>query len=250
MKEKLKNNLFQNIYCRIIIAIVGMALLIYLASTEALLKVIRGEEGLAEGFHTTLVLNAIHSDVIASFIPIFTVIPFSARYLEDIENKYALFFLIRSSYRIYLTNRLMKCFLSGGLVASGGALLAWYGAAFTFIPKEIALKEPPKTYLDLLKTIELLFFCGGFWAIVGMALSTTMESKYIAYASPFVLYYLLVILCERYFPDWFLLYPMEWVNPSKLWPLGYWGPAVLMMELTALFSMLFIWRAGRRLREL
>ena len=91
---------------------------------------------------------------------------------------------------------------------------------------------------------------GGFWAVVGITMSTLMESKYIAYASPFVIYYLLVILYERYFPDCFLIYPREWINPSNLWPFGYWGPAILMIELTLVFASIFIYRAGRRLRQL
>ena len=250
MKNGIESGLRQGLGVRLVLGVLGMAILIGLASMQSLVRALRGMDKIMEGFHTDFVLKAIRADTVLSFLPVFAVLPFAASYLEDIKSKFARFFLVRSSYRVYLLSRLSVCFLCGGLVVAGGAVLAWAGAALVFIPKEFAAQEPPETYLELTKTISLLFLNGGLWAVVGMALSTLMESKYIAYASPFVLYYLLVILCERYFPDWFLLYPMEWVNPSKLWPLGYWGPAVLMMELTALFSMLFIWRAGRRLREL
>ena len=85
--------------------------------------------------------------------------------------------------------------------------------------------------------------------MVGIAMSTLMESKYIAYASPFVVHYLLVILYEQYFPKAFLLYPPNWMDP-ELWPFGAWGASVFLLELVLAFGILFILRSGRRLREL
>lgn len=72
---------------------------------------------------------------------------------------------------------------------------------------------------------------------------------YIAYTSPFVTYYLLVILCERYFTDAYMLYPPNWINPD-VWPYGFWGAVIFLLELTLAFGILFVIRAGRRLREL
>ena len=102
----------------------------------------------------------------------------------------------------------------------------------------------------LLKTCGLLFLNGGLWAVIGMTMSSIMESKYIAYASPFVMYYMLVIINERYFPDAYLIYPREWLVPSDLWPFGFLGPAILMIELAHIVAILFIFRAGRRLQEI
>ena len=97
--------------------------------------------------------------------------------------------------------------------------------------------------------IMLMFCNGGLWAVIGITISSLMESKYVAYASPFVIYYLLVILCERYIPEAYLLYPPNWTNPG-VWPYGAWGAAIILLELSLVFCILFIIRAGRRLREL
>ena len=232
------------------VGIFGIVLMIGLAAMEPLIRAFRGMDSIAEGFHTRFILEAIHSGTVTSFIPVFAVLPFAASYLEDIKTKYARFFLIRSTYRVYLLSRLAVCFISGGLVTAGGTLLSWALAGFVFIPHEIVVGSVPEYGPEMLSTIGLLFLNGGLWAVVGMAFSTLMESKYIAYASPFILYYLLLILYERYVPKWFLICPMEWIGPSELWPFGHWGPAILMLELTAFFSLLFVLRAGRRLREL
>ena len=90
---------------------------------------------------------------------------------------------------------------------------------------------------------------GGFWAVVGMTMSTFMESKYIAYASPFAIYYLLVILCERYLPDMFIIYPKVWTN-LEVWPYGWGGVILFLVELTLLFMFIFAFRAERRLQQI
>ena len=70
-----------------------------------------------------------------------------------------------------------------------------------------------------------------------------------AYLSPFIGYYLLVILCERYFPALYVLYPWEWLFPGEGWPLGALGAALWVGELLILVLALFVGAAGRRLRN-
>ena len=102
----------------------------------------------------------------------------------------------------------------------------------------------------LTETLWLYALSGGFWAVVGLSLSTLMESKYISYASPFVLYYLLVILHERYTPALYVLDPAEWIAQQDRWPFGAIGPAAVVLELTAVFAVIFIIRAEGRLKAL
>ena len=96
----------------------------------------------------------------------------------------------------------------------------------------------------------MLLFCGALWALVGMTLSALTDSRYIAYASPFVLFYLLVILYERYYDGLFVLYPREWLDPSPRWVCGRAGVAVLLAELGALAALAFARAARRRLARL
>ena len=125
-----------------------------------------------------------------------------------------------------------------------------YGLTFlllTPVEQVVTNYTPANVYIG--EQIALLFLNGGLWAILGMTLSTLMESKYIAYASPFIVYYLLVILYERYFPSAWLLYPKNWLDP-EIWPYGIGSAALFLLELTFLCGLVFYVRGKRRLEQL
>ena len=202
------------------------------------------------GFHVDLLLKGFQSDALLSFLPILSALPFSGCFVDDLKSKFARFFLIRSSYRTYIVSRIIVCFLAGGLAILSGALVAWGTTAAVLIPIEQEIEGMEPAAIDgLIEICFLLFVNGGFWSVVGMAMSTLMESKYISYATPFVLYYLLVILYERYFSDLFIIYPKTWTFPPA-WPFGCWGAAIFLLEMTLIFGIVFAFRAGRRLQQL
>lgn len=251
MKNAIAEGFQQVVGMRLLVAPFFAAGVILMNFMDPLLRAVQENAEMTQGYHIKLLTNGLRSESLSVFLPILAVLPFSGSYIDDMKNKFAVFFLIRSNCRIYLTSRVLVGFLSGGLAIMAGVLIAGGTAALVLIPLEEEIMGVENTPVSsMVEACILLFLNGGLWAVVGMAMSTLMESKYIAYASPFVIYYLLVILYERYFPDCFLICPREWVNPSNLWPLGFWGPAILMTELTILFALIFIFRAGRRLREL
>lgn len=250
MMNAIRTGLRQGFGLRFILGAIAMAIVIWVASVDTLLDIFQRGGNLYVGYHNDFIRYALSSDTVAPFVPIVAVLPFAAVYVDDIKTKFARLFLIRSDYGGYLFGRCVVCFLCGGLVILGGVMLAWLASLPVFLPIERENEGIMENFGDLLAQCGMLFLSGGLWAVAGMALSTLMESKYIAYASPFVMYYLLVILYERYFPDAYVIYPREWMTPSELWPYGNRGAVILMAELTALFSVLFIIRAERRLRQL
>ena len=203
-----------------------------------------------KGFHIQIITEGFQSDALISFLPILAALPFGGCFVDDLKSKFARFFLIRSSFRTYIVSRIIVCFLAGGMAILSGALIAWGTTAAVLIPIEREIKGMEPAAIDgLIETCFLLFLNGGFWSVVGMAMSTLMESKYISYATPFVMYYLLVILYERYFSDLFIIYPKTWTDPTA-WPFGCWGAAIFLLEITLIFTLLFAYRAGRRLQQL
>lgn len=234
---------------RIVLSIFSIVMLIFLSSANMLIRLFPVVSLKPNDYHTDFILNALHSDTLASFIPILAVLPFTANYIDDVKSRFARFFLIRTDYTTYLISHILVCFLSGGLVIATGTLLAWGASALLFLPMEKAAEAPTEATTILLKTCGLLFLNGGLWAVVGMTMSTIMESKYIAYASPFIVYYLLVILYERYFLNAWLLYPKNWLNP-EIWPYGVGSAALFLLELTFLCGLVFYIRGKRRLEQL
>lgn len=226
------------------------AAIIMMNFVDPVIRTYRETGFFAEGFHIQILTEGFQSDALISFLPILAALPFGGCFVDDLKSKFARFFLIRSSYRTYIISRIIVGFLAGGLAILSGALIAWGTTAAVLIPIERVIEGMEPAAIDgLIEICFLLFLNGGFWSVVGMAMSTLMESKYISYATPFVFYYLLVILYERYFSDVFIIYPKTWTDPTA-WPYGCLGAVIFLLEITLIFAILFAFRAGRRLQQL
>ena len=232
---------------RFLAGVLVMAAAVGFAGFDAIHRAFQSEYLMPAGYHTEMIRSALRSDTAIPFIPMAAVLPFAGSFVDDVKSKFARLFCIRSGWTGYLGSRLVVCFLSGALAVVCGAILAWGSAALVLLPRTEA-GEMERGILT--ETLWLYALSGGFWAVVGLSLSTLMESKYIAYASPFVLYYLLVILHERYTPALYVLDPAEWIAQQDRWPFGAIGPAAVVLELTAVFAVIFLIRAERRLRAL
>lgn len=247
MKNAVLSGLRQAFGPRFLAGVLVMAAAVLFAGFDAIHRAFQSEYLMPVGYHTQMIRSALGSDTAIPFIPMTAVLPFAGSFVEDVKSKFCRFFCIRSGWMGYLGSRLMVCFLSGALAVVCGAILAWGSAALMLLPRSEA-GEVERGILT--ETLWLYALSGGFWAVVGLSLSTLMESKYIAYASPFVLYYLLVILHERYTPALYVLDPAEWIAQQDRWPFGAIGPAAVVLELTAVFAVIFIIRAEGRMKAL
>lgn len=234
----------------LLVPIFFMFFSIYLSSIDIMCKLLQESPILLLGYHNEFITQALQSDMIAFIIPILAPLPFSGTYVDDIKTKYARLLIFRTSINTYLISRILLCFFLGGTVIISGTIIAWITSFLVFFPMETSTEVIIDSAVCLQKTFILLFINGGLWAIIGMSMSTLMESQYIAYSSPFIFYYLLLILCERYFVNLFLQSPKNWVNLSSYWPYDFWGPAIIMIELATIFTCVYTFCAGRRLQEL
>ena len=229
-----------------VISFIGLTFSTFLQST---LKASQEGGRFYQGYHNELITQALSSDVLSSFLPVLVKILLSAGYLEDVKSKFARFCLIRDSYPGYLFSHCTACWFCGGSTVFLGISVTW-GVTTLILPP---MEQVVESYIDITSTIItqllLLFLNGGLWAVLGRTMSTIMESKYIAYASPFIVYYLLVILYERYFPNAWLLYPKNWLDP-EIWPYGVGSAALFLLELTFLCGLVFYIRGKRRLEQL
>lgn len=249
MKNAIQSNLQMVLGNQFIIGVLTFVLIVFLAQIESLIQFVRQTSFLPYGYHNEWVHTAIQSDAVISFVPILSVLPLAGSFVDDVKSRYAYFLLIRSDWKTYLICRVFVCFLYGGMVITCGVIFAWICATLIFLPRENLANLTQNPSYVLLKEIALLFLNGGLWAIIGITTSTIMESKYIAYASPFITYYLLIIVYERYLQNCHVLYPKNWIK-GEMWPLKYSGASIFLIELTLVFSIIFVIRAGRRLREL
>ncbi len=235
------------------IGTLSATVVLLLSTVQDVLLAFRSEELLQNGFHHTFLMNALTSDAMTLALPIIAALPFTSSFIDDIKSGFVKEYLPRTTKSGYLLGKIFGSLVSGGLSVSLGVLLGYLVAALVFSPMEAAL-EPgaaARPYFEELMGKALLFFCSGaFWSLVGLTLATLTNSKYMAYASPFVLYYVLIILYERYFDTLYVLYPKEWTNPSAFWMWGNAGVVLLLLELSIISGLLFFHAAKRRLEQI
>jgi ABC-type transport system involved in multi-copper enzyme maturation permease subunit len=231
-------------------AALAFCALLFLAGFDTILAAVTENDPLWQGFHGQLIYNALSSDVILFAMPILCVLPYGAAYIEDIKTGYIKLYLVRTTRKNYIAGKFAGCFLSGGLVSVVGTLCAYGISTLIFSHLEEADDFGTSWLLELLPLLLRFFLSGGFWAFLGMLLSTQMESKYVAYASPFLFYYLLVILQERYFSSLYVLNPEGWLLVGGEWVLGSWSAVAVVVMLTILAFLLFSQSVKRRIELL
>lgn len=204
------------------------------------------------GTHITMIMSAIKSDMVTFAAPIICTLPYAASYVDDLKSGFIKEYLPRAGARGYIGGKLVACGITGGLVLFLGVLAAYPLAALGFLPMEAAAtgKETLPYLGEVLGSASMFFFAGMFWSLVGLCLAGATKSRYMAYAAPLVLYYLLIILYERYFNQLYVVYPREWLNPSKLWQIGGLGVALLLLEFSAAVSIAFGILAKKQLEKL
>jgi len=217
---------------------VGIALVLLLSSVEQIVMGFRSEDLLGYGFHHYMILDALTSDAMTLVLPIAAALPFTASFLDDYKSGFIKEYLPRTNVAGYLSGKITGCILSGGFVLAAGVFMAYIVAALMFTPMEMVappLQEP--LFPEILGRLGLFFCAGSFWALIGTLFATLTGSRYMAYASPFVVYYVLIILYERYFDKMYVLYPKEWIAPSGQWIYGNAGVVIFLAELIILAAI-------------
>ena len=254
MKKSLRASLRQAMLSRgFLIGASGTALVLLLSSVQGILSGFRSAELLSPGFHSDLIMGALSSDAMALALPILCALPYTASFIDDVKNGFIKEYLPRTTVSRYIAGKAVGCAVSGGLVLALGIFIAYGFAALLFLPMEAypdVGAEVPNYFGNLMETALMFFASGAFWSLVGLTFAALTNSKYMAYASPFVLFYLLIILYERYFDKLFVLYPREWLNPSSKWMFGKIGVAVLLTEFSMLMALAFAYAAKRRLERI
>ncbi len=228
-----------------------ITIIILLSSYQQIASVIERQTKIGADFKLNLLLSSITNDTMLFLLPIFSSLPYTTSFIDDINSAYIKLYLSRTSRQKYLFSKLVSCLMSGGLCYVIAILISYFIMSLTLMPMEALLAEKSITdalQADLYGVILLYFASGAFWSLLGLTMATI--AKHMAYASPFIVYYLLIILHERYFNDLYVIYPKEWIRPSDNWAIGNIGVLLFLFEMIILVSIIFILLAKRRLARL
>lgn len=158
-----------------------------------------------------LSVSGAQSDLFYMTHPVLCTFPYSTAWLTDYQSGYIKAYLPRTGKNAYITGKFLACGLSGGTALAAGCIVY-----LMFRAGEGQI------------TFALVFMSGMFWAQMGAVLAAVSNSRCIAYGGPFVIYYLAVILHERYFTKLYCLYPYEWISPQHQWVFGTEGVQILI----------------------
>jgi hypothetical protein len=149
--------------------------------------------------------------ILPALAPLIAVLPFGDSFITDRSSGYVTFILSRTSFRNYIASKYFANLLAGGISMSI-LLLIMYGIINIFYPRGLppvpAPDKPwvnirisyvslpgPLGYLYRTKTdlyvfflIGLSFIFGATYATLGLALSLFIHNRYVALATPFILY--------------------------------------------------------------
>lgn len=250
-----------------IIAFSGIAVSAFFGVFDQLLPIFQGKmtAGLPAGYSIQLSIASLQSDVVLLVLPILAALPYTTAFVDDYKSRYLREYLPRAGKRQYTISRIAATALAGGLTLFLGVLLVCFVFMLILTPMEIVPQAMTDntameaantidvtaqlTFVDLMGRALLFFLSGSLWSLVGALFATLTMSKYMAYASPFIFYFVLVILSQRYFANIYVLNPQEWLNPSELWNAGIWGAALLLIELIVLLSVFYGFLIQRRMRD-
>ena len=191
-------------------------------------------------FAHTVMQKALTNDMLLACLPIAAALPFSTAVIEDVKSGYIKQYLPLVSKRSYAVSKLCSCALASVLAVAVGLGLVYFGIYAYHMPlqKAFELAEEQRAAAELfLRNFGFMLSClpaSDLWSALELCIGTAGMNKFLAYISPFICYYVLVIIAERYFRDVLVLNPKNYITAS-----GEWGgsPAVIS-SLTAFAAML------------
>ena len=178
------------------------------------------------------------------FVPIAVTFAAGGDAEMEVRSRFALFSCVRSGKKKYLVGKAAGLILSGGFMLCFAMLLMLGISCIGFGQFPILSDHGPAFSELLLKVLVRGFLNGALWAMVGGLAAVVTRNRYLAYAVPFILYYVLSVFQERYYRALFFLNPRYWMAPvyySDLFCI------VALLILCVFTGLLFMWALKRRL---
>lgn len=205
-----------------------------------------------------------HFGFLRLIAPLIAVLPFSDSLGLDRVSGFLRLVLVRTSYWRYLIAKVVACMLAGGL-ALGLSLLLCFVCANLVFPRGLNFAEYEVRIISILEPTGRLgpfgvlywtapdlyifslivqgFVFGAIYALFGLAISAVSDNRYIALATPFIVYILACFVTEiLQIPQWSPMsaFIPNWLAVSIGWcHIGTSLGAVLMISMGLfLFSTL------------
>ena len=179
-----------------LLAALGMALCLCIGAFQSLWRLFQMElPRVLLGYHEDLFLQCLGGELVLFAVPILSAVPYTAAFVEDVKSGYLKPYLTRTTVSRYIWGKSLGAALSGGLALAVGMCLSLFVFWLLCAPVEVYGEwAVPSRLPEIGLRLVLFFLSGALWATVGLLFSGLTQNVYLAYASPFILYYVLIIL--------------------------------------------------------
>ncbi len=191
-----------------------------------------------------------NSEIFSMALPIGCVWGATTSFLDDLQSRIIWYRFVRSDKKQYYCSKIIIAVVSGVSIVFIGCLGLIISCLVVYFPtaqeQGILLQYWLGEILHILKHCILLMVCGGFWAICGAIFSVLTNSKYMAYAAPFIIYYVCGNLVDSYLPKVYLLNLKEWQSLQRI---DFWLSITVVIGLSVLVSYLYYRMMERRVKN-
>lgn len=230
------------------VCLLMLSIIIRFETIKQVFEAILEKETLQYGWTLEFVLDTLGQEKLIFLLPLLSAFPFAAAYEEERRCGLQKLAISRVEKRYYLRSKMLTVAISGGAIVVGGAVALFVVACVMFRRYEAApcMGEYSKIS-EYGKLLMRYFLFGALWAELGLFFSTLLNQKVMAWLSPFMTYYLLIIGYERYFSMCHILYPIEWIRGAQGWPTD-WSCCLWMGILLCVVGLNFYTLGTRRLQ--
>lgn len=192
----------------------------------------------------------IDNKTILFLIPVASVLPTGGAYVRESAGGFLRLYITRIDRMDYIKRKTVQIYAGGFLtlfLAGAAALTFCFLGLYPLELKGSITWEMVWESISLLLRISLV---GGITAELSGIFAAVFQNYYLAYGLPFVSFYMLIILKERYFSKMYALYPAEWVKCQQYWGTGHTGIWIFLAVSTAAVMLLHGLVLYGRLREI
>ena len=194
--------------------------------------------------------EALQSQVILFLIPIISVLPAGAVYIKEASSGFLKFYILKTTRIDYIRKKTLQIYIGGCLPFLLSGLTALLLCFLFLYPLEQTGTFESETLLEALRLLLRICLTAGIMAEISGVFAAAFQNYYMAYGMPFVCYYMLVILKERYLPDMYAMYPAEWIGCKQGWGFGNSGIWIFLLLFSLTLMLLHGLLLYMRLQEI
>lgn len=194
--------------------------------------------------------EALTSEPLIFFLPLASVLAYGDSFVQDIQSSYIRILISRQDRGAYVQNRMRACICSGGLLWLLAGICSLLILFLLLFVREKAGAWNQKILQEAFWRLLRLALIGSWCSSMAGVFGAFFMSSYMAFGLPFLSYYLLIILHDRYFQNYAAIDPVEWLKLQKDWGENGIGVYLVILALIVLFGVLGRLVMRERLEEL